>query len=518
MTITTNPDPQVASATSVALSRTAADASPPAMREGFLSPQQRLLILDTWLRSGLPAGDYAPLVGVSKHSLYAWKARFEKDGAAGLENRPRGAPKGNRVPEVVRRAIVLTKVQHEDWGCQRIADTLFRQAGMSACAETVARVLKDEGIPLCPAPEPDDRHRDKPRRFERAKPNQLWQTDMFTFMLKRQNRRVHMVAFMDDHSRFLVSFGLYGSASTALVLEALRAGIASYGQPDEVLTDNGPQYVTWRGTSQFTHECRRLGIKQIVSRPRHPQTLGKIERFWQTLWKELVMDVVFVDLEDARRRIGHFIDAYNFQRPHQGLGGAAVPADRFFHAAPEVRKALEERVAANAATLARGGIPKAPFYLAGSVGGQAFSVHAEGERVVLTPTGGERREVDLASPQAGALAVTAPAEVPATPEPLSSGALPDTALPVCPQGRPPAVLPDGTEAEVDAPGVSPLDSCLEELGDLDVVVLTDDDEQEPPAWAFERVDGENDSIDVAQTEGAVPPVAMPAAIAGVVSP
>jgi len=77
------------------------------------------------------------------------------------------------------------------------------------------------------------------RSFERARPNQLWQTDLFTYVLKRQNRRIYLVAFMDDHSRFVVSYGLHASQSTALTLEVLRAGIASYGAPEEILTDNG---------------------------------------------------------------------------------------------------------------------------------------------------------------------------------------------------------------------------------------------------------------------------------------
>src|SRR5262249_27397751 len=69
-----------------------------------LTPEQRLLALDAWRRSGLPAGDFAPLVGVSKHTLYAWKHKFEAEGPAGLEDRPRGAPSGSRLPEPTRRA------------------------------------------------------------------------------------------------------------------------------------------------------------------------------------------------------------------------------------------------------------------------------------------------------------------------------------------------------------------------------------------------------------------------------
>src|SRR5687767_12296304 len=103
---------------------------------------------------------------------------------------------------------------------------------------------------------------------------------------------------MDDHSRFLVSYGLHASQSSALVIETFRAGLDAYGCPQEVLTDNGSQYVTWRGTSAFARECQKRGIKQVVASPRHPQTLGKIERFWGTLWRECLESAVFLDLED----------------------------------------------------------------------------------------------------------------------------------------------------------------------------------------------------------------------------
>jgi transposase InsO family protein len=360
-----------------------------------LTAAQRLMMLDTWRRSQLPAGDFAALVGVSKHSLYAWKKRFERNGPAGLSDQPRGMKEGSRLPEVTRRSILMLKEDNPEWGCQRISDVLVRGPGLGASAGAVARVLHEAGYEL--EEKVTQEHRPAVRQFERAKPNELWQTDLFTFMLKRQNRRVHLVGFMDDHSRFLAGYGLHATASSAMVIEVLRAAIANYQAPAEILTDNGSQYVTWRGKSAFARECETRGIHQIVATPRRPQTLGKIERFWGSLWRECVSAAVFLDLEDARRRIGHFIDHYNFQRPHQGIGGL-VPADRFFGAAPEVLKVMKARVADNALTLATNGIPKEPFYVTGQVAGQSFSVHAEGERVILTRQEGERQEIDLVAP------------------------------------------------------------------------------------------------------------------------
>ena len=406
-----------------------------------LNAEQRLLLLDTWQRSKLPAKDFAALVGVSKHTLYAWKKKFDTLGPAGLLDQPRGAPGGSRMPDLTKRTILMLKQANPDWGCQRISDMLLRGPALPASAAAVARVLHEAGYQM---EEVTTRpHPDKVRFFERAKPNQLWQTDLFTFILKRQNRRVYLVAFLDDHSRFIVSYGLHASQSSALVLEVLRAGIASHGTPAEILTDNGSQYVTWRGKSAFSKELEKRGIHQVVAAPRRPQTLGKIERFWGTLWRECVDSAVFIDLGDAQRRIGLFIDHYNFQRPHQGIDGM-VPADRFFGAAPEVRKTLQARVAANALELARQGVPKAPFYLTGQVGGQPFSVHAEGERMILTRAAGARQEIDLVPPAV----------------PVPSAATAELPLPVCAVGVVTGLGTAECAAEPPAPGTSPLDEFV----------------------------------------------------------
>ena len=412
----------------------------PKQRQLEVSPEQRLLILDTWRRSGLPASDFAAMIGMSKHTLYGWKRRFDQEGPAGLMDRPRGGPVGTRVPELTKRAILMLKEANPDWGCQRISDMLLRGPALPASPGAVARVLKENGYELEDVP--TNRHPDKVRRFERAKSNQLWQTDLFTFLLKRQNRRVYLVAFMDDHSRFITGFGLHASQSTALVLEVLRVALTAYGSPEEILTDNGSQYVTWRGTSAFSKELAKRGIRQIVASPRRPQTLGKIERFWGTLWRECVEAAVFLDLADAQRRIGHFIDYYNFQRTHQGIDGL-VPADRFFGASSDVLQTLKQRVAANALQLAREGVPAKPFYVTGQVGGKSFSIHAEGERMILKRQGQEREEVELVPPEE-----TADMEPRTVPPP------------VCPDGSPETQL---VEPPTTTPGGSPLDAILPQL-------------------------------------------------------
>jgi len=253
---------------------------------------------------------------------------------------------------------------------------------------------------------------------------------------------------MDDHSRFVVGYALHASCTAPLVIEAFKAAVVSVGAPQEVLTDNGPQYVTWRGTSRFAAELQNRGIKHIVATPRHPQTLGKVERFWGTMWRECLLSALFIDLADAQKRIGHFIDYYNFQRPHQGIDGL-TPADRFFGAAPQMLATLKTRVQANALELARSGTPAAPFYITGQVNGKAFSVHAEGERLFMLGEDGQRTPIDLATAQqiAGPAATESQVKV-ELPEPVTAHGLVNADL--------------QHESELP-PGVSALDEGLEQL-------------------------------------------------------
>lgn len=460
-----------------------ADAQPRPQASGA----QRLLILDTWVRSKLPAREFASLFGLSPHTLYSWKQRFDELGPAGLESSGRRGPRGSQISEISKRAILMMKSQHPEWGQDRIHAMLLRTEGLAASPNAIARVLEENDYVT--VSQPTKPHAAREPKAYSSKPNQLWQTDLFTFILRRENRRVWMVAYMDDFSRFIVGYGVYASSSGALVREVLEACIANFGAPLEVLTDNGPQYHTWRGTSAFTHLLNRRGIKHVVASPRRPQTLGKVERFWGTLWRELLEAAIVQGLDDARRRIGHFIDHYNFQRTHTGIDGL-VPADRYFAAQETVKQSLKDRVALNALSLAKDGAPRKSFYLTGRVGDETIALHAQGGRVVLTKGDGTREEVDLANEGRR----VDHEDPPSMPEPVAV------------RGGELAVMGsevDASEAELSDPGTSALDEALDvlsrgQVGDGDASVVdecdvsaddvndTDDEDEDGLAGAVVR--------------------------------
>jgi hypothetical protein len=172
----------------------------------------------------------------------------------------------------------------------------------------------------------------------------MWQSDIFSFRLG--GRSAYLIGFIDDYSRYITSLGLYRSQTAEHVLETLRRGIAEYGVPKEMLTDNGRQYTNWRGTTRFEAELKKDRIKHIRSQPHHPMTLGKIERFWKSIYTEFLSRVQFDSFEEAQDRLALWVKYYNYKRPHQGIGGLC-PADRFFEIQTQLRQVLERGVEDN---------------------------------------------------------------------------------------------------------------------------------------------------------------------------
>ena len=268
-----------------------------------------------------------------------------------------------------------------DAGVGKVQGELSRHGFLSLARETVRRLLRGKGHgPILGR----SRRRNRPAKvksFERALPNEFWQTDIMSFMIKGQYR-VYVIGFMDDHSRFIVGWGLYRFQTAKSVQEVFRAAIEKHGLPKEVLSDNGRQYYSWRGKSQFTEMLLKLGIRHIRSRPYHPQTCGKIESFWRNVIQECLARNPLGSFEEAQAKLGEYVEYYNFKRPHQGIENV-TPSDRFYRVADQVRQI----VAANTEKVEAAPVPppeyRAPTYIVGNIGGKELRVVAKEAEVSL---------------------------------------------------------------------------------------------------------------------------------------
>jgi transposase InsO family protein len=355
------------------------------------------------LEEGLPVSLLSKEVGVSKDVVYRWVKAYQERGEAGLRNKVRSAESRRKLPGPVRRKIIEIKKREPFFGVQRISHLLKRVFFLSASPETVRRTLQEESL-IVPSQKKHSSNISRPRFFERSTPNQMWQGDIFTFRLG--GRYAYLVGMIDDYSRYMVGLELYRSQTADQVIEVYRRAVGEYGVPKEVLTDRGRQYTNWRGTTRFERELVKDRVKHIKSQAHHPMTLGKIERFWKTIYEEFLVRSQFGSFEEAQERVRYWVKYYNHKRPHQGIGGL-FPADRYFEIQGELRKVMEKGIAENVLEMALRGKPREPFYMVGRMEGQSVVLRAEKgklrlmvddekggkvQEMVYEVNGGERRE------------------------------------------------------------------------------------------------------------------------------
>ena len=325
------------------------------------------------LEEGIPVSLLSKEVGCSQDVIRRWARAYEERGEAGLRRGVIPAGSRRKLPGPVREKIVEIKKREPFFGVKRISHLLKRAFFLSASPETVRRTLRAESL-IVPSKKKHPHNITRPRFFERSTPNQLWQSDIFTFRLG--GRYAYLIGFIDDYSRHMVGLELYRSQTADQVLEVYRRAIGEYGVPKEMLTDRGRQYTNWRGTTRFERELGKDRVKHIKSQAHHPMTLGKIERFWKTIYEEFLVRAQFGSFEEARERIRQWMQYYNHKRPHQGIGGLC-PADRYFEIQAELRKTMEQGIAENVLEMALRGKPREPFYMVGRMEGQSVVLRAE---------------------------------------------------------------------------------------------------------------------------------------------
>lgn len=170
--------------------------------------------------------------------------------------------------------------------------------------------------------------------------------------------QVRIISFLDDHSRVALRVKAVPEATTDATWEPFCDATEAWGVPLGQLTDNGLCFSgRLHGCEvRFETELRAIGVVPKTSRPRHPQTCGKVERFQQTLKKWLRRQPLAADLAELQAQIERFVDCYNHQRPHRGIG-RVTPAQRWAATPPAINLgvALPSPAQTATGTVDRGG-------------------------------------------------------------------------------------------------------------------------------------------------------------------
>lgn len=338
----------------------------------------KLQVVKKFIEESIPVSVIVQECGVSHETVRNWVRAYRQHGAAGLSTNYTG--RGRSLPAPVKKKIVEIREASPSFGITRISQVLRRAFFLSASPETVRKTLHEKSLIKSP-PKKRQHNITRPRFFERSAPNQLWQTDIFTFRLG--GHYAYLIGYIDDYSRYVTGIELFRSQTGQNVIEVYRRAASEYHPPKEMLTDNGRQYTSWRGHSRFEAEMKKDKIHHIKSRPHHPMTLGKIERFWKTIYLEFLTRAQFESFEDAAERIRQWVKYYNHKRPHQGIGGLC-PADRYFEIQSELRKTIEQGIKDNLLEMALRGKPRLPFYMVGRMEGQSVVLRAEKGKLRLS--------------------------------------------------------------------------------------------------------------------------------------
>ncbi len=265
--------------------------------------------------------------GVSRRVADKWLARYRVSGVEGLaevSRRPLSSPV--RTSGEIEERVVELRLRHPAWGGRKLRRRLLDLgvAGVPA-ASTITEILRRRellGGSGASAP--------ATQRFERERPNELWQMDFKGHFELGGGGRCHPLTVLDDHSRYALVLEACGNEQGETVRARLMSAFRRYGLPEKMLMDNGSPWGNTRESpwTPTTVWLLKLGVRVGHGRPYHPQTQGKEERFHRTLRAEVLQGRVFADLAESQRRFDVWREVYNFERPHEALG-MGVPGSRY---------------------------------------------------------------------------------------------------------------------------------------------------------------------------------------------
>jgi transposase InsO family protein len=281
------------------------------------------LVVTAVLVEGRSKSEVARQYGVSRRWVITLVQRYLTEGDAGLEprsRRPLTSPR--QTPREVENEVVkirkeLDRGGHEA-GAATIAFHLTQRRGCSPAVSTIWRILVDRGFVT---PQPHKRPKSSYLRFAACQPNERWQADVTHWALG-DGTNVEILNWIDDHSRLCLDSHPLRVFTSPDVERRFRDIAQRYGQPASLLTDNGAVFTgRSRGGGRVALEItlHEQGISFRHSRPYHPQTCGKVERFHQTLKKWLNHQPPPPTLRGLQRQLDAFRAYYNEVRPHRAL-------------------------------------------------------------------------------------------------------------------------------------------------------------------------------------------------------
>ena len=279
--------------------------------------------------------------GVTEASIYEWRRAAKRRGDGQLT----GAGKetlGEEDAKQARDAKVLALWrQHPGYGPSQIRNMLKRE-GFKVSVGTVRHVMEENGYLA-----PTLKRKTHVGRYEAARPRELYHLDFYHLYVHKQKQCVLFIE--DDYSRFIAGWTLVAVEAADPVITCFEQAVQRYGRPEAVMSDRGSAFHAWRGLSRFEALLEEYEVNYYLAK--EAAVNGKVEALNASFQKECVQPYEFMDLTDAARQIGRWVEHYNHHRTHHGLGGLLVPAERFYGIAEQSLRRIEQGLGATTAEL-----------------------------------------------------------------------------------------------------------------------------------------------------------------------
>ncbi len=301
------------------------------------SQQQKLAIVKSGKEIGIK--EAAKIAGVHYTTVYDWRNQLNLLGnKAFLEHKPSIPGRGiKHISSDQEKAILKCWENNSGFGPGQVRNQLRRQ-GITISIRTIRKIMKANGYKT-----PGKKSKNKnDNRFEAERPLELVQMDILEFFINKL--KVYIILMLDDFSRFILGWSLLEEPSIDSVIDLVDNAINRYGKMEEILTDRGFVFYSWRGINRFEKFLELKEIDHTHARSHHPQTLGKVEACNRRIKNELINQHHFANAHEARRAFGVWVEHYNYKRTHQGIGGFLVPGERFHGQTKQVLSAMEKGI------------------------------------------------------------------------------------------------------------------------------------------------------------------------------
>jgi transposase InsO family protein len=301
------------------------------------SPAQRREILAYAEAHSVKAA--AERFDATETSIYEWRRAIKRRSESGGD-KPSERVIEDPKQERDRRILAMWR-QHPGYGPSQVRNMLKRD-GFKASVGTVRDVMENHGYLA-----PSIRRKEPAGSYEAARPRELYHLDFYHFHVHKQKQCVLFIE--DDFSRFIAGWALVPVEAGDPVMACFEQAVQRYGRPEGVMSDRGSAFHSWRGLSRFEALLEEYEVNYFLAK--EAAVNGKVEALNANFQKECVEQIEFLDLTDAARGIGRWVEHYNHRRTHHGLGGLLVPADRFYGIAEQSLRRIEQGLGAQTAEL-----------------------------------------------------------------------------------------------------------------------------------------------------------------------